>query len=109
MDHMIKSSSKSIKVSLTCWLKSFGEEIEMWSDCLHYDWVLFCELFGGAFNLPDCIYYIPFDICTMLKMKGLDPDINREKFSKLNHGASKHNALWDARVIKRCYEVLEQL
>ena len=78
--------------------------IEMWSDCLAYDWVLFCDLFGSAFQIPHCIYYIPFDLCTLLKSKNFDPDINREKFADLaGEEEQKHNALWDAKVIKGCY------
>jgi hypothetical protein len=79
----------------------------MWSDCLAYDWVLFCQLWGGAFGVPKNIYYIPFDICTLFKEKGIDPDINREEFAGLVAGEhDKHNALWDAKVIKKCYEKL---
>ena len=78
--------------------------IEIWSDCLSYDWVLFNQLWGHAFNIPKCIYYIPFDICTLFKLKGIDPDINREEFAKMTKDAAKHNALWDAQVIKACYE-----
>lgn len=81
------------------------QKLEMWSDCLAYDWVLFCQLWGHAFKIPDCVYYIPFDICTLLKSKGIDPDINREEFAGMGEG-KKHNALWDARVIKGCYEKL---
>jgi len=90
------------------WLSQF-DQIEIWSDCLAYDWVLFNELWGGAFSIPKNIYYIPFDICTLFKIKGIDPDISREEFA---HGefdsteTSKHNALWDARIIKMCYEKL---
>ena len=54
--------------------------VEIWSDCLAYDWVLFNELFGGAFGIPENVYYIPFDICTLFKMKNIDPDVSREKF-----------------------------
>lgn len=91
---------------LMVWLKQF-EKVEIWSDCLAYDWVLFCELFGGAFSTPENVYYIPFDLSTLFKIKGIDPDINREKFA---YGEvynemlkQKHNALWDAKVIKDCY------
>jgi hypothetical protein len=81
--------------------------IEIWSDCLAYDWVLFNDLWGHAFNIPKCVYYIPFDICTLFKMKGIDPDISREEFSGMTgNDGEKHNALWDARVIKACYEKL---
>jgi hypothetical protein len=94
---------------LRTWLKAYdhAEIVEVWSDCLAYDWVLFCEIFGGAFEVPRNIYYIPFDICTLMKVKGVDPDVNREEFSdKLWGDERKHNALHDAKVIKACYDKL---
>lgn len=106
-----RGTSEYIKAMLEDWLEQF-EKVEMWSDCLSYDWVLFNQLFGHAFNIPKNIYYIPFDICTLLKMKGVDPDINREEFAEglidLIPGAKplKHNAIWDAKIIKACYERL---
>ena len=80
----------------------------MWSDCLSYDWVLFCQIWEHAFNIPKNVYYIPFDICTVFKMKAIDPDVSREKFGcgEVYSEMPKHNALWDARVIKMCYEKL---
>jgi len=83
--------------------------IEIWSDCLSYDWVLFCQLFGHAFNIPKCIYYIPFDICTMFKLAGIDPDISREEFVGALYGIDKHNSLYDAKIIKACYDKLSKL
>lgn len=77
--------------------------LEFWSDCYAYDWVLFCELWGGAMSVPTFTYYIPFDLSTLLKVKGIDPDINREEYAGMS-GGNKHNALWDAKVIKACYE-----
>ena len=98
------------------WLIQLGDHIEMWSDCLAYDWVLFCELFGGGMCLPKNIYYIPFDICTMFKITNIDPDISREQFSQIENDpimigkqVEKHNALFDAIVIKKCYEKLDAL
>jgi len=79
------------------------QTIEMWSDCLAYDWVLFCELFGGAFGIPKNVYYIPFDLATLFKLKGIDPDVSREEYAGLT-GGNKHNALWDAQMIRACYE-----
>lgn len=96
--------------TLKDWLLQF-ESVEMWSDCLSYDWVLFCQIFGHAFNIPKNVYYIPFDLCTLFKIKGIDPDINREEFCEIFGGDSlpnKHNALWDAQVIKMCYEKANQ-
>ena len=102
----ISANTPFIKVTLDHWLSKF-EKIEMWSDCLSYDWVLFCQIFGHAFKIPKNIYYIPFDICTLFKAKGIDPDVNREEFSGITEGAKKHNALWDAVVIKSCYQKLQ--
>ena len=68
--------------------------------------VLFNDIFGTAFDIPKNIYYIPFDLSTLLYVKGIDPDINREEFANMKDGSQKHNALWDAKVIKRCFELL---
>lgn len=98
----------TVKKWLETWLRQF-EDVEIWSDCLSYDWVLFCQIFGHAFNIPKNIYYIPFDICTLMKVKGIDPDINREEFAGLTGDQNKHNALHDAKVIQMCYNKLAQL
>lgn len=82
-------------------------KVIMVSDCLAYDWVLFCQLFGGALQLPENIYYIPIDLSTMFSVAGVDPDVSREDFAEFNM-RGKHNALHDARVIRECVTVLEQ-
>lgn len=105
-NYYIKGNTNKIKKYLSEWLLQFND-IEIWSDCLSYDWMLFNQLWGHAFNIPKNIYYIPFDISTAFKLKGIDPDINRETFSDLQSSKSqKHNALWDAKVIKACYKKL---
>jgi len=83
-------------------------QVEMWGDVYAYDWMLFCELFDGpdpAERLPKNIYYIPFDIATLMKIKGVDPDISREIFSGLP-GLRRHNSLDDARLIQACHAKL---
>lgn len=108
----LRDETSVVKHQLLQWLEQF-EQVEVWSDCLAYDWVLFCELFGGAFNIPKNVYYIPFDLSTLFKIKGIDPDINREEFcyaevylQKPISEKPKHNSLWDAIVIKMCYDKL---
>lgn len=103
----LRGNMETIKNELERWLNQF-DQVEIWSDCLAYDWVLFNQIFGHAFNIPKNIYYIPFDICTLFKMKGIDPDISREKYGCGEHYSEmpKHNALWDAMVIKMCYDKL---
>lgn len=102
-DEIYKDTTDIVANRLEKWLSNFNS-VEIWSDCLAYDWVLFNQLFGHAFNIPKNVYYIPFDICTLMKIKGVDPDINREEFSGIE--GDKHNALHDAKVIKACYEKL---
>jgi hypothetical protein len=77
----MRGNTVEITIALTEWLEQF-DQLEIWGDYPAYDWVLFCELFGGSLNLPDKIYYIPFDLCTLLKLKGIDPDIGRERCVK---------------------------
>jgi len=106
-----------LKEHLTKWLLQF-ERIEIWSDCLAYDWVLFCDIFGGAFDVPSNVDYIPFDICTLFKTKGIDPDISRQIFAEVFNSKGqnqtselvmKHNALYDAKIIKKCFDKLNVL
>lgn len=100
----VYGTSGHVAFVLQRWLEQW-DHVEMWSDCLAYDWVLFCELFGGAMGIPGNVYYIPFDLASLFKLKGIDPDVSREGFAGRT-GGSKHNALWDAQVIKACYERL---
>lgn len=102
-DAIYQGDSAHITDKLQEWLSQW-DQVEMWSDCLHYDWVLFINLWGNAFSIPPNVYYIPFDICTMFKIFGVDPDVNREAYSGV--AGKKHNALHDAQVIKACYERL---
>ncbi len=108
-DPTVVVDMSGLKMMLTDWFSMFDEKVEIWSDCLSYDWVLFCEIFGHAFNIPSNIFYIPFDICTLMQVKGIDPDISRENFAfgeDCTEMKAKHNALWDAQVIAACYEKL---
>lgn len=107
----IKGNTNQVKEKLVEFLDSQrgSEKVEVWSDCLAYDWVLFNQLFDHAFNLPEFIYYIPFDICVLFKIKGIDPDVSREDFVHtfmLDMIDDKHNSLYDSLIIKLCYDKL---
>jgi len=107
--HLCFGNSSFVKSALLEWLSNF-DEIEIWADCLAWDWVLFCELFGGAFSLPKQIFYMPFDLLMFFKEKGLDADTPRIAFAK-KHGVvfeqgELHNALFDARLAKICHGLL---
>ena len=95
--------------ALTTWLAQF-ESVEIWADCLAWDWVLFCSLFGSALDIPKHIHYMPGDLSTLFRVKGFDPDIQRNTFlGNEDKQPHKHNALWDAQIIQRCYNKLMSL
>lgn len=94
-----------VRRHLDAWLARFAA-VEICGDCLAYDWVLFCELYGGALSLPNNVFYMPQDLVTLFRLKGYDPDTPRAGFSGLTAQTeilTSHNALWDARAIKACY------
>lgn len=119
-NEVVKGFAKNVITNdLKDWLYEVSDKylphngkMEIWGDVLTYDWMLFCEAFGGAMHIPECLYYIPFDLATLFKAKGIDPDINREKFAFGEYlqemKERKHNALWDAKIIRACYLKLTQ-
>lgn len=102
-----KVTKTELKEKLIAWLAQW-DRVEIWSDCLAYDWVLFCDVFGGAFHIPKNVYYIPFDLATAFWCLNIDPDITREAFAQ-NVIKAKHNALYDAKIIRDCFHRLEEL
>lgn len=106
----VKGSREQVREQVDAFLHRLGP-VEIWSDCLAYDWVLFCELWGGSMGLPADVFYMPFDLATLLWARGEDPDVSRETFvqSELGElvGAQKHNALWDAQVMRLMYQKLQ--
>lgn len=89
------------------WIDALAQpKIVMVCDVLAWDWVLFCDLFGGAFNIPSSIHYIPLDLATMFWMKALDPDTPREKYAWVDGDNHSHNALSDAGIIRACHKRL---
>lgn len=85
------------------------DHVQIWSDVLAWDWVLFNDLLAeydsGFPMIPQYIHYIPIDVSSVMVAKGIDPDIDREKYVGVEK-KFKHNALWDANVIKKCSEKL---
>jgi len=52
------------------------ENVEFWGYAPQYDWVFFCEIFGGALNLPKNIFWIPKDCCSLSEKLGYNFDTN---------------------------------
>ena len=102
----VSGTIEEIAAALTQWLRPYGT-VHFWSDCLTYDWIVLAHrLFDGV--LPPNVYYLPFDIFPLFDAVGVDPDVTREEFAGMTGGA-KHNALWDAEVIRACHNILIKL
>lgn len=120
----VKGDSSEVLRYFKCWLLDLEDRypkktthFQFVSDVCHYDFVLLCNLFGGAFSLPKNVCPWCHDICQDLIDPG-DGDIKdgfdafdypREEACKFyNQGklpaGKKHNALYDAMVIKMIYE-----
>ncbi|MEL6592610.1 MAG: 3'-5' exoribonuclease [Bacteroidota bacterium] len=105
----MKGTRQMITAELKNFLAQFSQLI-CWLDYTAYDWVLFCELFGGSFHLPSNLYYIPFDLMTLMVLKGEDPDQDRLAFVAETWEAGeipqRHHALWDARILRQAWHKL---
>jgi hypothetical protein len=126
--HYFCDTKENITKALLKFLAGF-DQVTMWADVPAYDWVLFCELFGGAFGLPKNIHYIVRDLATLLEAKGYNIDTDRFALAYGNlgedagaevsssdgrvggqasattaEGVLRHNALGDALTAKACWQ-----
>lgn len=99
-DYRIKGNAQEIQLALTEWLDQF-KTIQIWADVPHYDWVLFCNLFGGALQIPKNIHYMCMDLATLIFSKGIDINTSRIELlteEEIPKDYIVHNALSDAEV-----------
>ncbi len=104
--HCSLGNAAEVSTALRHWLSQWPA-VRIHADCPAYDWVLFCELFGGARSVPAQVHYLPMDLATLLYARGLDPDTDRYAFAGLAGGRQHaHHALWDALALRACWERL---
>lgn len=107
-------SKKFIAKKLQEWLESFGEDIQLVSDVCHYDMMLFCDIYGHAFNIPKCVnpvcHDINQDIAEHYNISEKEAfDMSREEIANMDEKkVEKHNALYDAIIIKKIYEKIKR-
>lgn len=104
--------SSLIAGKLRDWISQF-ESIQFVSDVCHYDFVLLIGLFGTAWDLPENVSPVCLDINPgIARYFGISEkeafDKSREEIVKKLCGygieGKKHNALYDAEVIKEIYD-----
>lgn len=106
-------SKDFIKNKLEKWLSKY-EEVELVSDCCHYDMVLFVDIFGSAFDIPYNVnptcHDINQDIAKYFKISERKAfDLSREDIIEhwnIKIEGDKHNALYDAKVIKAINDIV---
>lgn len=114
MTTTVIGSKEDVRAELNEWLNGFGDDIQFVSDVCHYDMVLLCDLIaGGAVLLPQFINPFCHDLCQDIAMilnisEKAAFDISREQLLT-DRGIAlpkgqKHNALYDAEVIKAIYD-----
>lgn len=101
-----------IAEKLAEWLSKY-EDVQFVSDVCHYDMVLLIDLFGGAFDLPKGVSPVCHDInqdiarhCGMTDYEAFDA--SREGFIHPAIEGDKHNALYDAKVIRELYYMMNK-
>ena len=124
-------SKEYIKIVLSEWLSKY-DYVDLVSDCCHYDMVLFIDIFGDAWSIPDVVnpacHDINQDIAKYFDISEKEAfDLSREKFIEkvnidrqddqnnfdisegekiINIEGDKHNSLYDAKVIKEIYQIV---
>lgn len=95
------------------------EMFEIVVDVGGYDWVLFNDIFGHAFNIPEKVYYIPFELSTMLALSSLENSDNSRRnivcFDEMLDRSfvdlllsQSHHALSDAYIIRSVYRIMRK-
>lgn len=104
-------TKEDVRAALRTWLSQY-DSVQLVSDVCHYDMVLFIDIFGDAFDIPENVcpfcYDINHDIAELCMVEDVEAfDISREKLMRDNYireiEGDKHNALYDAKVIKEIY------
>ena len=112
--YYVKGDKRYIKNQLEEWLLPY-DKVELVSDVCHYDMVLFIDIFGTAWDLPRCInpacHDINQDIARYYELTEAEAfDYSREQIldnCDIKIEGYKHNALYDAQVIKEIYNVIK--
>jgi hypothetical protein len=109
---------EDIAKALSIWFKQF-DTIEFVSDVCHYDFVLLIDLFFSAWHLPRNICPACHDInqdiakkYNITQQQAFDKsreDILYQSYKEKEISGNKHNALYDAKVIREIYYILNNM
>lgn len=103
-------TKEELKGVLLTWLRQF-DNVQLVSDVCHYDMVLFIDIFGSAFDIPKNVsascHDINQDIANTYGVSEATAfELSREQIvedMEEQIEGNKHNALYDAKVIRAIY------
>lgn len=119
--HYIKGNKKQVSKELKTWLEFVSNEtqIQFISDVCHYDFILLIDLLVGEaldlkkYNISPVCIDINRDIADYFHISEAKAfDIDREKIIEEQLKGikiQKHNALFDAKVIKMIYDKIKRV
>lgn len=103
--HM-KNDTAMIKKALLEWLYQFSK-VEFWGDCIVWDWLLMVDLLmeGETMRkIPKILNTAqPYDIFTLLKVKGINSKEQRHILAEVDPSSNQHNSEYDANITKIIY------
>lgn len=111
----VRGTKQQAAAYLRRWLSQF-DDVQLVSDVCHYDMVLLIDIFGTAFDLPENVSASCHDINQdIAKHYGISEknafNKSREAILAENStliGGEKHNALYDAFVIREIYKIIHR-
>ena len=107
----VRVNKDFVRYNLELWLSRYPDEIQLICDVSHYDMVLFIDIWGGAFDIPDNVcascHDINQDIARFYDItESRAFDISREeitKDSKYEVDGTKHNSLYQQPLSYHCH------
>ena len=106
-DFNVLGDKKLIKRSLLEWLNKIPKGPKIFiGDVVMWDWILLHDIISDVVDdmpqLPNNISYIPTDLATVFREKGIDADIDRQQYCGKTL-TKLHNALEDAKLTMWCW------
>lgn len=115
IDETKSISSIQAYKKLNSFLKKYSENKNLYvvSCGLLQDYLLMIELFkyknkDKYFDSLNCLpnylkHYAAIDLNTLFRVCNINPNMNRLEFAGINHKIKRHNALDDAKVVRKCF------
>lgn len=121
IDQSLSINSEEAVLAISSFFEKYADQqpISLVSAGKAMDLVLFFQLWHKLFPQESYFHYgkfLPvylnhrahFDLDTLFWASGIDPNSDREMFLELSASKDKHNALYDAQIVRQCFLKLSE-